>query len=81
MTQTVFNISLGKHSFSTSKLPAPNQNFILTELKVQELNRAPGKTDWWKSYLYCLSKGQKCFGISDIHIKVLEAVGLEVLLP
>jgi hypothetical protein len=81
MSQTIFNISLGKYSFKTTKLPAPNENFILNQDKVDTLDRVPGKTDWWKPYLYQLSNGNKCFGLSSEHQKALENIGLNVLVP
>tara|TARA_B110000305_G_C19031129_1_gene443820 strand:+ start:320 stop:565 length:246 start_codon:yes stop_codon:yes gene_type:complete len=81
MNNTVFNLTLGKYSFKTTKLPAPNQNFKLNEKMVKILNNTPGKTDWWKPFLYQLSNGNKCFGLSSEHKKVLEHIGLTVLEP
>tara|TARA_R110001592_G_scaffold74418_1_gene226285 strand:+ start:1577 stop:1822 length:246 start_codon:yes stop_codon:yes gene_type:complete len=81
MTDTIFNISLGKHSFKTTKLPAPNEHFILNQEKVNLLDKAPGNKDWWKPYLYQLSNGNKCFGLSSDHQKALESIGLTVLVP
>jgi hypothetical protein len=78
---TIFNITIGKYSCNTTKLAPPNQDFILTTEKVNYLNKVRGSKDWWKSYIYQLCNGKKCYCISDIHKTALEKIGLTVTVP
>jgi hypothetical protein len=81
METTIFNIQIGKYSCKTTKLPAPNESFYLTQSNINYLNKVPGADNWWKSYLYQICNGKMCFGLSDIHKRALEKIGLTVTVP
>jgi len=81
MTDTIYNVTLGKHSFKPTKFPFPNQDFIFTKSKEAILNKADTEKDWWKSPLSQLCKGEICFGISEKRKEILESesIGLIVM--
>ena len=78
MIDTIYNFSIGQHSFKSTKLPFPNEDFIFTKSKEAILNKADTQKDWWKSPLSQLCQGRICFGISEKRKEIMESIGLIV---
>ena len=79
IAQVIDRIDIGKYSCNPSLCPEPNENFVLTQTKVDYLvKEGYGNAIWWKSYMYRISQGECVVGITPDKKKALENIGLIV---